>query len=225
MSRTRLLLSLVLLLTAISLKAQDQDFRLWTEASIEKALNKKISVFFVEEFRWDKNASTFDSWHNSLGMHYSFNKYFRLRSFYRYSLNSTLKSGMQKSHRLAFDAVFRYKIKRFIIRDRVRYQSDFADVKYQNGLSIEARYLRNRIGVKYDIRKTKIMPFVNYEFYLNLKNIYGTAVERHRITGGLDYDFSDNFSGSIYYRYQKTSGNFIDASNIYVLGFSVGYEF
>lgn len=210
-----------LLFISLSTFSQEQDFEIWTEAKVEKILNKQISIIAVEEFRFDNNASTFDKWLNTIGVHYAINKAVRFRVLYRYTINNTLTKGFQKSNRIAADGVFRYKYERFIFRYRLRYQYDFINI---DGLQSDGQFLRNRIGVKYNVPKIPLMPFINYELLHGLDGSDGVSLDRLRVTGGFSYDFTEYFTADIYFRHQST--NYSAArQEAYVLGFSVGFEF
>lgn len=217
-----LLLPIVFLLLAVKGVAQEKDFQLWTEASVEKALNKKVSILAVEELRFNKNASRIDEWHNTLGAQYAITKKFKVRAFYRFTQSNTLKKGYADGHRFYTDISYRTKVKRFVLRYRLRYQTDYVTIE---DFTFDGQMLRNQFTVKYNIRKTPLMPFASYEAFYNLGSQYGSAFVRHRFTGGFDYDLTDYFSARIFYRYQKTNGYFIDARDTYILGLSASFEF
>jgi hypothetical protein len=50
------------------------DFGMWNTISIEKKLNKKISVSIDEEFRLKENLSRINLFYTNLGVNYKFQK-------------------------------------------------------------------------------------------------------------------------------------------------------
>lgn len=220
MSRRLLFIGLIVL--SLGSFAQQNDFQIWSELSAETELKKDFSLFVVEELRFNQNASHFDELHNSIGAKYNFNKHFRMQVLYRYSLINTLKKGIQNANRFGINVSYKEKFKRFRFQYRLRYQIDYINLQ---GLKIDGHTLRNRFTLKYNIRKTPLMPFVNYELYYKLQNVVGNGFGKHRFTGGFDYGFTDYFSASIYYRYQISRGYLIDARNTYILGLSAEFKF
>ncbi len=204
---------------------QFKDFEQWTDITVTKILSKKYSILVREEVRFNENATSFDDWLTTVGGHYAFNQNIKIQLLYRYALSKDLEEGNRHSHRISSDLYLRYKHRRVVFRYRIRYQRTYSQYNSSELGHLPIQYLRNRFSIKYDIPKTPLMPYVQYEFYYNLNSMASNTIQVNRFTGGLDYDFNDNISTKVYYCFQKRDALSVKAKNTYILGVSLGYEF
>jgi long-subunit fatty acid transport protein len=211
---------IILLAMGFQTFSQIEDFQLWNGYSVEKELNKKISVGLEQEFRFKNNASQFEDYLTTLGGGYKINKYLKVRGAYRFNYAKSIEEGVKNEHRFNVDLMLRYKLDRFVLGYRARYQVEYEKFEYNH-----YHDLRNKFGVKYNIRKTDFVPFAEYEFNYSLNYPAGNSIYRNRYTFGVDYEISKQLSVYSYYRIQTRRIYDKKPYNYYILGLGANYTF
>lgn len=201
-------------------QAQINDFQSWNKLSIEKTLNKKVSLILQQDFRFDNNATHFNDYITVLGGHYVFNKYIKVRGLYRFTSTNDIEKGQEKEHRLYGDVILRYKIERVIFRYRARYQVKFVPTDINRW-----HHMRNRFTLKYDIPKTSLLPYVQYEFYYSLNHPAQNKIDRQRCALGLQFDINNYLSVSSFYKVQLKRVYDKIPKNDYILGLGASITF
>ncbi len=216
-----------LFLTAVILLAfsfngicQKKDFQSWNEISLEKDLSKKASVSFEQDFRFQNNATLFKDHITEVGGQYKITKAFRIGGSYRYTHTIDLENGNQHEHRLSLEAIAKHKLQRFELAYKLRYQLNFEQFDQNRW-----HYLRNKFTVKYNLPKTSLLPFVEYEFSYSLNNPYKNSIDKHRFSLGFEYGLSKNIDVFSFYRIQLDREYFRTPSNKYILGLGASFQF
>lgn len=83
--------------------------------------------------------------------------------------------------------------------------------------------LRTRLAIDYNIRRCPVTPFVSYEISNDLCDRF--AIERHRVTGGIDWNFTADkrHALSLAYLYQHGAQEETGDTDLHII--SVGYKF
>lgn len=195
----------------------------WLELEFSKKVVKNLKVEFNPELRLH-GGFEMDTYILEGGLSYKLHKYLTLAGYYRYENEYNYRNKRQiyewvPSNRFAFDAKSGFDLKRFDIQFRVRYTngSDFdqtADSK--------TSYFRYRAKFEYDIKGSKIIPFVSIEAFhdLILKDF-----DKMRYTGGLSYPINKNNEIGLFYRlqdYLDQAGTLTKKESINIIG--IGYS-
>ena len=209
MERIRILLFLLSILFTTSTFAKNGPAT-WFELEFSKKIVKNLKVEFNPELRLH-GGFEMDTYILEGGLSYKLHKYLTLAGYYRYENEYNYREKRQiyewePSNRFAFDAKSGFELKRFDMQFRVRYTngSDFdqtADSK--------TSYFRYRAKIEYDIKDSKIIPFVSLEAFhdLILKDF-----DKMRCTGGLSYPINKNNEIGLFYRLQ----DYMDPTDITV---------
>lgn len=172
----------------------------WLELEFSKKIVKNLKVEFNPELRLF-GGFEMDSYILEGGLSYKLHDYLTLAGYYRYENERKFREKREiyeweDSNRLAFDAKTGLELKRFNFQFRLRYTngSDF-DETTDNKDS----FFRYRGKVDYNIKGTKIVPYLAVEAFhdLNLKYI-----DKMRYTSGLGYPINKNNEISLFYRLQ-----------------------
>ena len=199
---------LLLLFCPFLLIAQEQDFQLWSKVGASYDLNKDLSVSLDQGFRARENASLPDVTFSNLSLKYDLIKKWSVAIGYRYITDFDLSQNTSTSHRIYTDINYRKKKKRWLMKNRLRYQ-------YQE----EIFTLRDKVSLSYNIRKTPLEPFINFELFLK-----GSNFKKWRYTLGVSYPFLKEFDIDAYYRLQQ-SFNTNNPKQLYILGLGIEYKF
>ena len=179
---------ILLLFCPFLLIAQEQDFQLWSKVGASYDLNKDLSVSLDQAFRFRENASLPDVTFSNLSLKYDFIKKWSVAIGYRYITDFDLSQNTFNSHRIYTDINYRKKKKRWLMKNRLRYQ-------YQE----ENFTLRDKVSLSYNIRKTPLEPFTNFELFLK-----DSEFKKWRYTLGASYPFLKEFDIDVYYRLQQS---------------------
>jgi len=212
----------IFVFSSISLYAQTQeDFQLWTEFSVSKKI-KKIEFTIAEEFRFNQNISEIEQFYTDFGVGFKVNKFLDLGVNYRFSSNHIYIKQYKNSHRFNIDAKFNFKKKRLSSYFRIRYQTEINDFLYVPTDDFFSNKIRNKINLKYDIKKTNLTPFATFETFTDVDNTNYFNISKIRCTLGFGFN-KKIFKGiSIYFRLQQTYSLKMN-QNDYIIG--VGYNF
>jgi predicted porin len=188
--------------------AQEQDFQQWSKIGVSYDLNKDLSVSLDQGFRFRENASLPDVIFSNLSLKYYLIKKWSVAIGYRYITDFDLSQNTSTSHRIYSDINYRKKKKRWLMKNRLRYQ-------YQE----ENFILRDKVSLSYNIRKTPLEPFTAFELFFK-----DSEFKKWRYTLGASYPFLKEFDIDVYYRLQQ-SFNTNNPKQLHILGLGMEYKF
>jgi hypothetical protein len=199
---------ILLLFCPFLLFAQEQDFQLWSKVGASYNLNKDLRVSLYQGFRARENASLPDVTFSNLSLKYDLIKKWSVAIGYRYITDFDLSQNTSTSHRIYTDINYRKKKKRWLMKNRLRYQ-------YQE----ENFTLRDKVSLSYNIRKTPLEPFTAFELFFK-----DSEFKKWRYTLGASYPFLKEFDIDAYYRIQQ-SFNTNNPKQLHILGLGIEYKF
>ena len=199
---------ILLLFCPFLLIAQEQDFQLWSKVGASYDLNKDLSVSLDQGFRARENASLPDVTFSNLSLKYDLIKKWSVAIGYRYITDFDLSQNTSNSHRIYSDINYRKKKKRWLMKNRLRYQ-------YQE----ENFTLRDKVSLSYNIRKTPLEPFTAFELFFK-----DSEFKKWRYTLGASYPFLKEFDIDVYYRLQQ-SFNTNNLKQLHIVGLGIEYKF
>ncbi len=202
---------------------QTNDFEIWSSVQFRKDIGTKITLILKEEFRFNENAARIDEYFTELGIAYSLNKYVEVTAYYRFIKEQQPISVYNNCHRFYGDVKIEYEIKRFVLSYRFRIQSKYTDIfSDENGL-VPTNYHRNKIQLEYDIRQSRLFPYVSGEIYYNL-DVERNGFNKVRYTFGVEYLTKRKNKIETFYRIQNRF-SITDPLTSYILGVSYSYRF
>lgn len=176
---TRLRICLLLLLVTVSLAgmAQEKDFQLWKGLILEKSLMAgKLQLNLNEEVRLVNNASDVGKAFTDISAHYKFIKGLSIGGGYRYMVERDVNV-----HRLYSDLTWSPKMKgRLDFAFRARYQMDMTPLANEG-------VLRFRATASYNVKGTKVLPFLGVEPWIDMGGDVVTGYNQLRSTAGFTY--------------------------------------
>lgn len=172
----------------------------WVELEFSKKIVKNLKVEFNPELRLF-GGFEMDTYILEGGLSYKLHEYLTLAGYYRYENEKNYREKREiyeweSSNRFAFDAKTAFELKRFNLQFRLRYTngSDF-DETTDNKDS----FFRYRGKIDYNIKGSKIVPYVSVEAFHDLNLKY---VDKMRYTSGLSYPINKNNEVGLFYRLQ-----------------------
>jgi long-subunit fatty acid transport protein len=227
MLKNKILLFILPVLFAFSAYTQNGPST-WFELEFSKKIVKNLKVEFNPELRL-LGGFKMDSYILEGGLSYKLHKYLTFAGYYRYEnewkyKNSTgAYKGQVSSNRIAFDAKSGFEMNRFDFQFRIRYTNG-AD--FDQTTNDKASYFRYRAKIDYDIKGSKLVPFVSIEAFhdLILKDF-----DKMRYTGGLAYAINKNNEIGLFYRLQDYlepkdyTGDPKESMNIIGIGYSLKF--
>ena len=163
---TKKLLSLFLLIGCLGF-SQDTDTQFRFSPSVDYKINKKWKVGFDYRYALEKDISTFQASVFQLSGEYKINKKMSLETGYRYTT-----SFENDNQRLFASFIFDYKIKKFTLSSRTRYQfsTPYFNSTYWNEFKEPNQYLRQKFTVDYNIPKSKASVYFSPEFFIKMED-------------------------------------------------------
>ena len=194
----------------------------WFELEFSKKIVKNLKVEFNPELRL-LNDFRMDTYILEGGLSYKLHKYLTLAGYYRFEnawdyKNSTgAYKGQVSSGRIAFDAKSGFELKRFDFQFRIRYTNG-AD--FDSATDDRDSYFRYRAKVDYDIKNSKLLPYLSVETFhdLILKEF-----DKTRYTAGITYPINNSNEIGMFYRIQdyKEAGK----ESLSIIGVGYGLKF
>lgn len=175
------------------------EFQGRTSAEIIFKPIKKLSLNFSPEFRFDEDFSI-DNYHFQLQADYKFSKLFKAGVRYRFVVNPKDVKDTEYASRYGLFLKFKKKFNDFTPYVRLSYTND-ADEDIETERS---NYMRYKAGMKYNIPKCKINPFIGLEAFQQLS---GDGLYKMRYFAGAEYKlFKNNYIQAQYkFDYYRTS--------------------
>jgi hypothetical protein len=188
---SRMIVLMVILILPLGLFSQTiKDFQFWQKADVEMNLTKIYDIGMGVESRLTNNASDLSYYY------FDFSNIFQLSKKVRFALdflyvNKDLVDYI--SHRYQYNAAITYKEKlhKFVIYDRLLNEGQYVDPgKYGNETKMTDQYLRDKLTVRYKVKKW-IYPYLEDEIYYLL-----VAQSKHRPAG---FNRNRFYAGTLFY--------------------------
>jgi hypothetical protein len=201
---------------------QVNDAGLWTSVNFEAKLVKKLSFSISEEFRFNENITELGAALTDAGFSYKLNKHFQVAAAYRFTQRKTLENNYSPRHRIYVDIKYEKKLKPFQLQVRTRLQDQYKDIGRAPDGGIPEFYLRNKISLKWDLKKP-YTPYLSVELFSPLNYPRFNAFTGIRTSAGVEYDISKHHKIDAYYMIQKEL-NTSDPHTDFVFGLGYFYK-
>ncbi|MBR4728638.1 MAG: DUF2490 domain-containing protein [Prevotella sp.] len=227
------------LLASVEIKAEDDDFGIWTEVNVEKKISRSLSVDGGVELRTRDHVKAVDRWSGSIGASYKLTDWLRASADYTLLYDNNEKWndkqtkvanfwGTRHRFNVALTGSVNFGNLSVSLRERWQYtyrpQMTVERTKVSNGKVEDKTYngkgksvWRNRLQLKYKV-SSLWRPYVNGETY-----VAGSGIEKYRLSAGTEIRLSKKHSFDVKYLFQKSCSDDDDEGNRHILG--VGYSF
>jgi hypothetical protein len=214
------------LLVFLSLQTlgQEKDFQIWTSLELTAKINKKLSVSFEEEARFNNNASQIKKHFSQPSIALKLNKRITAGVAYRRIYHYNSERTLSNRNYFITQIIYSNKNKRLRYRTRTRYVAKYSTFKKEKAILIPSKYLRQKFDLKYYIRKSPFAPFASFEIYIPLNNPYGNYPDTYQTEIGTDYQINKKQSLSISFM-NDLEINVESSLNAFVLCFGYEYNF
>ena len=211
------------ILSCLSIAAQD-DFGAILSADVTKKIAKGLNINFEEEYRSRSNFSETERFSHALDINYKPFSFLKVGGAYNLINFNHAKRGWEVRHRYYFYTTGSLDVKRFSFSLRERFQSTTrVGVKQTATRANPKHYLRSRLKVEYDIRKSKFTPFASFELFNTLNHPQKNRMDQWRAIAGTAYKLNKKSSLDFFYRY--TRGIDEEEINIHQIGVSYSFKF
>lgn len=200
----------------------EQDAGLWTTFTIQKRITKKVSIVVDQELRLRENFQRVNLFYTNAGIDYKIDKNIKLSPSYRAIQKIRLDNTVSHRHRLSLDATVKKKFNKITLAERVRYQIEVQDYLTSRKGHLPEQFLRFKTDAKYDLG-SKLTPFLSCELRYQIRSwrgndmLYNNGFHRIRNIVGVDYEFNNKNSLTLYYLIQNEF-NINSLENIYIIG-------
>jgi hypothetical protein len=196
------------------------DAGLWTTINVEKKINKRLELFFTEEYRRKENLTQTNLFYTDFGFSLRPARFLKFSLSYRSIQKYMEDETYSFRHRLMLDILLKKKIGNITASFRERVQTEVRNVHTSENGKLLEWYFRSKIELKYDLDKP-IKPYISTELLYQLndpRNIESNKTWRRvRYAAGLEYKMNDRHSFSGYYIIQR-GFNVSAPQNSYILG-------
>lgn len=224
MKQLKILFFTASLLTIHTLSAQD-DLGSSLSFDITKRVIPGLNLSLEEDFRLRDNLSEVDRFSTTLELSYKPWKFLKLGGAYNLINYNHETKGWEVRHRYYFFATGSYRINRFTVSLRERFQSTYrVGVKETSKRANPKLYLRSRLEVEYDIRNCKFEPFASVELYNTLNDPQGNKMNKLKYTAGSKYKLNKRNSLQLYYRYVNFKDD-DEGNGKHMIGLGYSYKF
>lgn len=195
------------------------DFRSRASFKIDKEVFNKLKLYGEIELGMEQNSSKLGKLLAETGITYSPLKFLDFETHYRLTKNRRNYTDRYKyTHQFALSAEAKQKIDRARLYYRIQYQNIDDDATTYTSFAEHRNIYKNRLKVKYNIRKSKFTPFASTEIYIipGTKNIEATKLKSMI---GMEYNLPKKNEIKIYYRNDRELTNYLPYT-YHTLGFS-----
>ena len=235
--KTGLLLAALLLATA-EVKAEGDDFGLWSEVDVEKQISRNLSVDGGVELRTRDHVKTVDRWSGSIGASYKLTDWLKASAGYTLLYDNNEKWNDKQTkvanfwgtrHRFNVSLTGSVDFGNLSVSLRERWQYTYRPektverTKVSKGTVEDKTYngkgknvWRNRLQLKYKVSKVW-RPYVNGETFVS------NGMDKYRLSAGTEIRLSKQHSFDVKYLFQKSCGDDDEEGNRHIIG--LGYTF
>jgi hypothetical protein len=230
-----------LLLASAEVRAEGDDFGIWTEANVEKKISKNLSVDVGVEMRTRNHVKTVDRWSGCLGASYKLTDWLKASADYTLLYDNNEKWNDKQTkvanfwgtrHRFNVALTGSVDFGNFSVSLRERWQYTYRPektverTKVSNGKVEDKTYngkgknvWRNRLQLKYKVT-SMWRPYINGETY-----VAGSGLEKYRLSAGTEIRLSKKHSFDVKYMFQKSCDDDDDEGNRHIVGFGYTFKF
>ena len=217
----KLLSILVGMLCCVMVEAQG-DFGSIVSVDITKKIVKGLNVSFEEEHRTRSDFSATERFSHALELNYKPLQYLKVGGAYNLINFNHEKKSWELRHRYYFYATGSMDVGRFSFALRERFQSTKRQGVKETATRANPKfYLRSRLKVDYNIRKSKFDPFATVELFHTLNDPQKNDMSQWRGVAGVEYKMNKQNAFQLYYRYTT----YLDEEEIDKHLFGLGYSF
>ncbi|HOO84456.1 MAG TPA: DUF2490 domain-containing protein, partial [Prolixibacteraceae bacterium] len=156
------------------------DLRSRTSVSVQKTLFEKLDLYTEAELGLEQNISKIGKLKAEAGLTYSPFKFLDVEAAYRFSKNRKNYGNNYKfTHTVMASLQVKQNIERFKLSYRLQYQNIDDDATTYTAPNEYRNIYKNRLKLEYNIRKSKITPFISSELYLptNRTGLYASKLK------------------------------------------------
>ena len=183
----------LLLFCSLSAFTQENDFQTWYSVSLNKKIIKKTTLTVKTGLRLRENSSLYAKRFTDVKIKRKYSKRISYAVGYRYINKWNIVLNISNQKRFYADVNYKNKFsKRFsyTVRNRWQTQGDLFGYKMT---------LRQKFGLDYNIKKTKLTPSISTEYFLNLED----GINKLRSTIALGYPLAKKLDFELTYRIQQ----------------------
>jgi len=182
----------IILLANVSLIfAQSSDWGLWTSIDAEKKLSQKWELDVAAQYRMKDHISVTDQIRGSVDISFKTGKYLKLGAGYELIAKNKVKQDIYVyRNRFRVQATSSYKYARFTVSWRTRIQLTLLENSNKPDVDNQKWVWRNRFGLKYDIKKTPLKPYINFELFHQLFSDLEYSYYQNRFSTGIEYSLN-----------------------------------
>lgn len=217
-----ILVFLLGLLSGSPLKGQVRDAGLWTSASFEVKVAKKLTACIAQELRFNENISELGTAFTEAGLGYKLNKHFQLAVNYRYIQKRRTDNYYSFRHKFYVDVKYEKKIKPFQIQFRSRLQDEYDDIGRASDGGIPICYSRNKLSISWNLNKL-FSPYISVELFSPLNYPRTKVFDNIRTMAGVDYEISKHQKIDLFYMIQKEV-NVSNPGTDFIVGLGYAYK-
>ncbi len=206
--------------------SQQVDAELWLGAAVKADINKKLSLKYETQTRFNQNATRIKTYYNELSIDYELIKNLEIGTTYRYSRRNrdTYYLG---DNRICLNLSYDKKITDlgFKFKARARYQYSFDRLTIINNLIFPDTENMFRLKLELDYKNDafkRFLPRVGYELFKSFNPIKAQGISAYRLYAGLDLDLPARHEISLKYIYEKDFGSTQQINHIYMVQY--GYS-
>jgi hypothetical protein len=201
---------------------QSQERYEWISATVTYDLPKKFNFNLTEEARLRNiSGSLLNQMHTDFELGYKVHKRVDVACIYRFAQKREDNHYFYSRHRFTAQASYDNKYKRLEYTYRARYQYQTKRYKEDIFDEIPDQYLRNRLKLTYNIRKTKVEPYLSYEIFSPLNRYKEQVIDEFRIGLGarIPINKRNRLDAGLLYNYE------MDNSPVSAWIITIGYRF
>ena len=223
----RLILT-IFILSGATVFSQVNDAGFWTGFGLDYDINKKFSVEYESQVRFNDNVSHLNQYYNEITGGYKIVKGLQTSLTYRYSRKNNGDYYFNQ-YRFCLNLSYKYKIKPGItFSTRVRYQHSFDRLKVVNDIFPDKKNIfRMAFKVSYRNKDFKrIQPYLKYEFFnaIQPKNSY-SSLDTYRVKIGALLDLPGKHAIKIFYMFEHENRSVDNRSHIYGIQYNYSLKF
>jgi hypothetical protein len=205
-------------------RAQENDFGSWISAGVTKELSKRINLEAEEEIRIFKNFGEIDRFATSVGGVVSIVKGVKTGVGYTWIYDHDVKdTGWENRHRIFAYLQGKADLGRLTFTLREKFQMTYYDKAEPDFDYSPKNYLRSRLQAAYNIRGSKIGPYLSTEMHYQLNNPEGNEIDNMRYTLGLEFPLSKKLDMDTFLRLMQEL-NVKHPVNLYLLGININFD-
>lgn len=193
----------VLMIAAIPVAAQYQDFQMWSSVGVRTDITPRLRIGIEEEARFFENIRLLDKLNSDLTIDYELFGGVRVGLLYRLITNREKDGDYVLKHRFSASLATEKQTGPWKLGATLKFQKTYDEFYHSDDWYLPKNYFRIEGEVSRPLNRNRTEPYATLEWWYYLPQAQQAFFDQYRLTLGVKHKLAKDHRINVYYRIQQ----------------------